>query len=95
MNRELAFKCQMLPANIRKSRSSSYAQLARSGWAIADLDRDLDSALNWANSHCLVQSQEKSRKTRAAKKQKLRGDDALDAMFASVGADPTEIPRKA
>lgn len=94
MNYELAHKCQMLPANIRKSRSNAFTTLAKSGWPISVLDTDLDEAMSWANSHCMVQQQEKARRTRAAKKERLRGDDALDMMFASAGADPTEIPRK-
>jgi len=94
MNRELAYKVQMLPANIRNSRVACEAELLKSGWPCNVLKNDLSEAMRWASSHCIVQAQEKSRRTREAKKLKVKGDDALDMMFASVGADPASIPRK-
>jgi hypothetical protein len=94
MNRELAYKVQMLPANVRNSRVACETALLKSGWPQEMLEHDLAEAMRWASSHCIVQAQEKSRRTREAKKQKVKGDDALDMMFASVGADPTSIPRR-
>lgn len=92
MDMALAYRVQMLPAKTRASRSETYYALRKSGWPQELLDREIDSAISWANSHCMTVQQEKFRKTRAAKKTKLKGDDALDQMFRSVGADPNEIP---
>jgi hypothetical protein len=95
MNMELAYRCQMLPASVRKSYNLTQEKLLLSGWRQSTLDEDLTSALNWANSHCVVAAQEKARANRLKKKMKIKGDDALDAMFVAVGADPTSIPRRA
>jgi hypothetical protein len=94
MNMELAYKVQMLPAKVRNDRSICERELLQRGWSLATLKDDLDAAMRWANSHCVVVAQEKSRQTRETKKQKIRGDDALDLMFASAGVDPTSIPRR-
>lgn len=94
MNMELAYKIQMLPATVRTSRSACETKLLMSGWPRDVLERDLSEAMRWASSHCIVAAQEKSRRTREARKNKIKGDDALDQMFASAGADPTSIPRR-
>lgn len=94
MNMELAYKVQMLPVKVRNDRSICERELLQRGWPRSVLKDDLDAAMRWANSHCVVASQEKSRRTRETKKTKLRGDDALDLMFSSVGANPQTIPRR-
>jgi hypothetical protein len=92
MNTLLAYKVQMFPAVVRKSRVQVINRLLNAGWSQDEIDNNVDSAIAWANSQCLVANQEKLRKSRQAKKQKVRGDDALDAMFSACGADPSEIP---
>ncbi|MBA2525936.1 MAG: hypothetical protein H0V18_09170 [Pyrinomonadaceae bacterium] len=94
MNKELAYKVQMLPANVWKSRSACETKLLMSGWPKEVLERDLSEAMRWAESHRLVVAQAKLRRTREQKKQKVQGDDALDAMFVSAGAAPASIPRR-
>jgi len=95
VNRELAYRIQMMTAKARGSRTVVVTALLRSGWPKDVVDRDVDQALSWANSYCLTQQQEKVRRQRAARKERVRSDDALDAMFAAAGADPADIPRKA
>jgi hypothetical protein len=58
------------------------------------LERDIDRAISWARSQCLVARQEKSRRTREQKKTTLKGNDAVEAMFAAVGCAPDEILKK-
>jgi hypothetical protein len=84
----------MLPQSIRKSRAFASAHLLASGWPAEVIERDLDGALAWANSHCMTQQQEKARRTRAQNKTLVKGADALDMMFAAAGIDPVSIPRK-
>lgn len=95
MNYELAHKIQMFTQAVRASRTQTYTKLMLAGWQQDVVERGLDEALAWANTHCLVEKQKKELEARARRKTKLKGDDALDLMFTSVGADPNEIPRKA
>lgn len=91
VNMELAYKVQMLPASIRESRSLLETKLLGSGWPRDILERDLPGAMRWASSHCLTQSQEKTRRTRAHKKTILKGNAAVEAMFGAAGVKPDEI----
>ena len=84
MNMQLAYRVQMFPATIRGSRTSVVEELLKAGWRRDEIDADVDSAIAWANSHCLVTKQERLRKARQAKKEKVRGDDAFDAMIAAA-----------
>lgn len=91
MNMELAYKVQMLPAKIRESRTMCETMLLKSGWPRDVIDRDIAWAISWANSHCLTKNQEKQRRARARNKEILKGNDAVEAMFASAGITPNEI----
>jgi hypothetical protein len=63
-------------------------------WSRELLEREIDDALAWANSQVLTHKQEKCRRKRAAQKEQIKGDDALDAMFRATGADPAETPTR-
>lgn len=91
MNLELAYRCQMLPKAALNSRSTAERELLKSGWSQEVLGAELDYALSWAKSQQLVAGQERSRKKRAHKKTILKGNDAVEAMFASVGVDADHI----
>jgi hypothetical protein len=91
MNLELAYRCQMLPKSALNSRSTAERELLKAGWSQEVLGAELNAALSWARSQRLVADQEKSRRTRANKKTILKGNDAVEAMFASVGVDADHI----
>ena len=92
MDKVLAYRCQMLPQEVRKSRTLSVQALLNVGWERERVEMGIDSALAWANSHVLSVKQEKYRKSRHQKK--LKNDDALDLMFTSMGHDPADIPSR-
>jgi hypothetical protein len=94
VNMDLAYRCQMLPASKLKSVSAANRELLKAGWNPEVLGRDLKGALAWAESLILTHKQEEACRQRAAEKARLKDDDALDLMFAAMGHDPAEIPRK-
>ncbi len=85
LNKELAYRCQMMKAVTLSSRLLAETELLRCGWPQDVLANDLDGALAWARSQILVAKQEKLRKARKAKKE--TSDQALERMFAAVGFD--------
>lgn len=91
MNRELAYRCQMLLDKDLNSRTFAVTALLKTGWSQEVIDNDIDEALAWARSQRLTAKQEKYRRSRADKKAILKGNDAVEAMFASVGVAPEKI----
>jgi hypothetical protein len=94
VNTELAYRCALLSEDRLNNRTKAYNALVRAGWSRQLLDRDLDAALAWAKSHRIAAHQERALPQRAAKRMRIRGDDALDEMFRAAGADPADIPRR-
>jgi len=92
MDQDLAYRCQMLPDYVRKSRTLSVQALLNAGWERQRVEMGIDSALAWANSYVLSDKQEKYRKSRHQRN--LKNDDALDLMFTSMGHDPADIPSR-
>lgn len=89
VNKELAYRCQMMKGATLSSRLLAETELLRCGWPQDVLTRDLDGALAWARSQILVAKQEKLRRQRKTKKEK--GDEALERMFAAAGVSPEKI----
>ena len=90
----LRYRCQLLPARVRKRRVLAFTELMKAGWSRELLGHELDGALAWAGSQVLTSGQEKYRRERAPEKAHIGGDDALDAMFRAAGADSADIPTR-
>jgi hypothetical protein len=54
MNMELAYRCQMLSANVISSRSAAERELLKTGWSQAVLESDIESALSEGNAAGLI-----------------------------------------
>lgn len=94
MDTMLRYRCAQMPERVRESRVRAEADLLKAGWSRELVERGIDDALAWAKSQATVQKQAKYRRQRAARKDRLKSDDALDAMFVRMGHDPAEIPRR-
>jgi hypothetical protein len=88
----LRYRCAQMPERLRKSRVLAVTALLNAGWSCELVEREIDDALAWAR--LLVHKQDKYRRRRAARKERLKSDDALDALFVRMGHDPADIPRK-
>jgi hypothetical protein len=91
---KLRYRCAQMPECVRGSRVRAVTALLRAGWARELVEREIDGALAWAKSQAIVHKQEKYRRRRVAAKEHISNDDALDAMFTSMGHDPAGIPRR-
>lgn len=92
MNRELAYRCQMLTPKTLKSLSETETALLKAGWSKEVLKADLHSAMAWARSQINASRQAKAYKTRAFKQSLPSAEEDLQAVFATAGVDPRSIP---